>query len=93
MSDRKHSGWTNYETWAFNLWLSNEEPIYRHFVATSEHLGGSWWRCLLCRGTLKADCPCCEPPRCNCTRARERRDANYRKRWQPAVPIPQEVSR
>lgn len=24
-----YQGWTNYETWCVNLWLSNEEPLYR----------------------------------------------------------------
>lgn len=28
MSDRKHEGWTNYETWAVNLWISNEESSH-----------------------------------------------------------------
>jgi hypothetical protein len=27
-----YQGWTNYETWAVNLWLSNEEPLYRDLV-------------------------------------------------------------
>lgn len=24
MSDREYNGWTNYETWLVNLWLSND---------------------------------------------------------------------
>jgi len=24
-----HEGWKNYETWCVNLWLDNEEPLYR----------------------------------------------------------------
>lgn len=30
VSDEKYQGWTNHETWVVNLWLSNEEPLYRH---------------------------------------------------------------
>jgi len=29
MSD-KYNGWTNYETWNFNLWITNNEGDYRH---------------------------------------------------------------
>jgi len=25
MSSNKYNGWTNYETWNFNLWITNEE--------------------------------------------------------------------
>lgn len=25
MTDTRYNGWTNYETWAVNLWLSNEQ--------------------------------------------------------------------
>jgi hypothetical protein len=27
-----HEGWSNYPTWAVNLWLSNDEPLYRETV-------------------------------------------------------------
>lgn len=26
----EYNGWRNYETWAVNLWLDNEEPTYEH---------------------------------------------------------------
>ena len=29
--DRKHNGWTNYETWAVNLWLDNEEGTHDYW--------------------------------------------------------------
>jgi hypothetical protein len=27
-----YNGWTNWETWQINLWLDNEEPLYREKV-------------------------------------------------------------
>lgn len=27
--DTSYNGWTNYPTWCVNLWLGNEEPLYR----------------------------------------------------------------
>jgi len=26
--DTRYNGWANYETWAVNLWIENEEPTY-----------------------------------------------------------------
>lgn len=30
------NGWKNYETWACNLWLTNEEPVYRYWTAAAK---------------------------------------------------------
>ncbi len=32
----KHNGWTNYETWIVNVWLSNEEPTHKYCVMLSK---------------------------------------------------------
>lgn len=37
-ADRTHQGWTNYETWAVNLWISNEERSHlRWSEAAQDH--------------------------------------------------------
>ena len=28
MADQTYSGWTNWETWNFNLWINNNEKLY-----------------------------------------------------------------
>ena len=30
-NDCKHNGWANYETWAVNLWLANDETSHRYW--------------------------------------------------------------
>ena len=35
---RTYNGWSNYETWAVNLWLSNEEGSYRRWTARAREL-------------------------------------------------------
>ena len=32
----KYNGWTNYETWNFNLWITNEESDYTHALELAE---------------------------------------------------------
>jgi hypothetical protein len=36
MSSDKYNGWTNYETWNFNLWITNEEEDYNHALELAE---------------------------------------------------------
>jgi AcrR family transcriptional regulator len=35
-SDSSYQGWTNYPTWAVNLWMANEEPLYREALEMAE---------------------------------------------------------
>ena len=36
MSSNKYNGWTNYETWNFNLWITNEESDHSHALELAE---------------------------------------------------------
>lgn len=36
MSDKRHNGWANYETWACNLWMSNEQGDQEHFASLAQ---------------------------------------------------------
>jgi hypothetical protein len=41
MNDKTYNGWTNYETWVINLWMSNEEGTYRYWQeATADEVLG-----------------------------------------------------
>lgn len=31
MENQKYNGWANYPTWAVNLWIENDEGLYRYF--------------------------------------------------------------
>ena len=40
MSDQKYNGWTNYETWLVNVWMSNEYGDYKYWdEQTGEVIG------------------------------------------------------
>lgn len=36
MKTEGYNGWTNYPTWAVNLWLSNEKDLYFYFRELTE---------------------------------------------------------
>lgn len=42
MIEGKYNGWTNWETFTVNLWLTNDQPLYNHFraLAMSGNLKG-----------------------------------------------------
>lgn len=36
MSDKQYNGWTNYETWLVNLWLSSERKAQAYWLGNAE---------------------------------------------------------
>jgi hypothetical protein len=36
MSQQGYNGWSNYPTWAVNLWLSNDEGLYRETLELAQ---------------------------------------------------------
>ena len=37
MSGKKYNGWSNYETWAVNLWIDNDEYLCQEFNSRAHH--------------------------------------------------------
>ena len=42
MLDNKYNGWTNYETWNFNLWITNEEADYKYASEIANESTDRW---------------------------------------------------
>lgn len=40
-TDTTYNGWSNYPTWAVNLWLSNDEGLYRETLDLVERNAGT----------------------------------------------------
>lgn len=38
MTRKEYNGWTNYETWAVNLWMDNEEGSYSYWRERAEEV-------------------------------------------------------
>ena len=42
MKDNKYNGWTNFETWNFNLWITNEEVDYKYALEMAGESTDRW---------------------------------------------------
>jgi len=42
MRDNKYNGWTNFETWNFNLWITNEEADYNYALELAGESTDRW---------------------------------------------------
>lgn len=40
MTKKEYNGWTNYETWAVNLWMDNEESSQRYYSQMADRVWG-----------------------------------------------------
>ncbi len=38
MSDTRYNGWTNYETWAVNLWMDNDEGSHDYWLGVANYI-------------------------------------------------------
>ncbi len=38
MNTHTYNGWTNYETWAVNLWITNDEEAYNYWLSRAHEI-------------------------------------------------------
>ena len=52
-----YNGWTNYETWAVNLWLTNDEDTAGMLSELAEGTGDLWQKAEELKGWVQDDNP------------------------------------